>query len=109
MADISKNFCVRTITDITQGNAAGEPGERLVAPQDCSRVVIENADANNDMYLQTDPLDASTQKRIPKGNLELDINAKGHGTPIFQAGETIGWLVSKAGAATGPAVITFTR
>jgi hypothetical protein len=102
--DCSKNFAVRTIGDISQPIVPGEPGVRLIVPQDCSRIVIENGDQTNDITFKT--LLTEGSKTIPKG-LELDINAKTSGDPAFVAGEVVGWIVK--GSGTGPVTITYTR
>lgn len=106
MGHVHPGFAALTITDITQPIVAGEPGVRIVPPQDCSRIVIENGDTVNSIKVQTDPSDAATQKTIPAG-LELDINAKSSGDPIYPAGKTVGYLVK--GSGTGPVTLTFAR
>lgn len=106
MGHVSKHFAVLSITDLSSPITPGEPGVRLVVPQACSRIVIENGDATNSISFQTDKDDAATRKTIP-ASLELDIDAKSSGDPVFQKDEIVGYLVK--GSGTGPVTITFTR
>lgn len=101
-----KNFAARTLLPAAMVTPPGQPGFPVIVPMACSRIVIENLDTAVDIKLQTIVDEPTSFKNIYK-QLELDINAKSSGDPIFQVGDVIGWLV--IGASTLGVTITYTR
>ena len=97
MADATPYFVVRTfVTPISF------PGVPIVIPFDCSRVVIENPDAENGAQFRSDNDNPNSMKVIPAA-AELDIRGS---DVCFRAGTVVGYVATPDGASE--VVVTFT-
>lgn len=77
---------------------------KLVAPIDCSHIVIRNGDPVNPLTIETDPNNA-TERQVIAGGQELDIRSNAPTFP-WPAGTTVAHVAASTG---GPAIVRYTR
>lgn len=97
MGDANKYFAIRRL-------ATSAVFVAIIAPIECSQVVIENGDAVNPQSVRTDKDSGVTEKTIP-ASLELTIRSNQPSS--FQQGDIVCYVAAAAGA--GPVIVSFTR
>jgi hypothetical protein len=105
MPDTCKYFAVRHFTPVAT-HSDGLFGIPIVAPIDCTQVVIENGDAVNAQTVRSDPENGETEKIIT-GSLELTLRFHSSGDPVIQRGDVVCRIAPVAG--NGPVIVTFIR